>query len=121
MVISREAFNVDPPRLLPVQTREAIRIEASICAMRVEREVVIEHRGLHLVLLFSSFPDGELLEMLVTAPTAAARQRGWPSSMIPRTASYLAATAICLRRSAWRECRERSGAAAVGAGRGCWF
>lgn len=31
------------------------------------REVVITHRGLELVLRFSSFPDGDLMEMRITA------------------------------------------------------
>ena len=35
VVISREAFNVDPPRLLPVQTREAIQTDGRSEAARV--------------------------------------------------------------------------------------
>lgn len=31
------------------------------------REVVIKHRGLELVLRFSSFPDGDLIDMRITA------------------------------------------------------
>jgi hypothetical protein len=41
-----------------------------------EREVVIQHRGLELVLLFSSFPDGDLIEMLVAAGSAGAPLAG---------------------------------------------